>query len=252
MKTQLPTPLAPRNDQGLARPSGRASGTPDGAGVAAKQLEAFFLRQLLAEARPRSGGLDGGFAGDTFKQMLDEAVADKVAGAGGLGMAQRFAKQLGGHDELPMPSHELGPDISGVPRLMMPVAGRVASGYGPRVGHAGTTHQHPGVDLSAKLGTPVAAAVRGTVVHAGPMGTYGNLVTVRHEDGFETRYAHLSAISVVEGQAVEAGQALGNVGSTGLSDGPHLHFEVRRHGETLDPSQLLPLNSLASRTRVSR
>ena len=81
----------------------------DQAHVAAKQLEAFFLRRLLAEARPQGGaGLDAGFAGDTFKQMLDEAVADKVASAGGIGMADMFAKQLGGPGAGPNGPTDLG------------------------------------------------------------------------------------------------------------------------------------------------
>jgi murein DD-endopeptidase MepM/ murein hydrolase activator NlpD len=227
--------------------------------VAAKQLEAFFLRRLLAEARPQGTGLlDGGFAGDTFKQMLDEAIADKMAGAGGLGMAEMFAKQLGGHAEthgaiLPttnvLPSHDLGPEMLGAPRMMLPVAGTPTSGYGMRPDpvHGGTTN-HPGFDLAAKAGTPVAAAAGGTVSHAGPAGTYGNLVTVRHDNGFETRYAHLSAVTVKAGDRVEAGQQLGNVGTTGYSTGPHLHFELRHDGKTMDPAPLLPLHRTPDRT----
>jgi murein DD-endopeptidase MepM/ murein hydrolase activator NlpD len=234
----------------------------DAATKAAKQLEAFFLRRLLAEARPQGGGLvDGGFAGDTFKQMLDEAVADKVAAAGGLGMASMFAAQLGGKGAaavaaLPSPHQaatfrgDLGDEIAGMPRLAMPVPGHVTSKYGPRVGHTGETHLHKGLDLSSRMGDPVAAAAAGTVVHAGPAGNYGNLVTVRHADGFETRYAHLSKINVTTGQAVQVGQSLGQVGSTGLSDGPHLHFELRRDGDALDPAALLPLKR--SGTRANR
>lgn len=232
---------------------------------AAKQLEAFFLRRLLAEARPQSGGLvDGGFAGDTFKQMLDEAVADKVAAAGGLGMASMFAAQLGGKGgagaaiatAVPAPHQaatfraDLGDEIAGMPRLAMPVPGHVTSKYGPRVGHTGETHLHKGLDLSSRMGDPVAAAAAGTVVHAGPAGNYGNLVTVRHPDGFETRYAHLSKINVTKGQTVDVGQSLGEVGSTGLSDGPHLHFELRKGGDALDPAALLPLKR--SGTRANR
>lgn len=227
----------------------------DDAKTAAKQLEAFFVRQFLAEARPHGGGMiDGGFAGDTFKQMLDEAVADKLAGAGGLGMADMFAKQLGPKDAIagiatiaPTASRELGPAIDNAPQLQMPVIGRPSSGYGPRVGHDGTTHKHAGLDLSATMGTPVAAAAPGEVTHAGPLGDYGNLVIVRHDDGFETRYAHLSAVGVTRGTRVVAGQLLGNVGSTGLSDGPHLHFELRHDGQPLDPAPRLPLNSPATR-----
>ena len=239
----------------------------DSVQVAARQLEAFFLRQLLAASRPQGGGmLDGGFAGDTFKQMLDEAVADRMSAAGGIGMASMFATQLGKTDEVaaaPLPpttgalarpaAPGLVPDAldlpAGIPHFVLPVAGRPSSGYGLRADpiHGGTVN-HPGFDLAAAPGTEVTAAASGTIVHAGPAGTYGNLVTVRHENGFETRYAHLSSIDVQIGDVVEAGADLGKVGTTGYSTGPHLHFEVRHDGKAIDPAPLLPLNRLASRT----
>jgi murein DD-endopeptidase MepM/ murein hydrolase activator NlpD len=237
--------------------------------VAAKQLESFFLRQMLTEARPQGGGmLDGGFAGDTFKQMLDEAIADKMTAAGGIGMTQMFAKQLGKADEVagvpatpianaPIDASRARPDpsIEGAPHFILPVAGRPSSGYGLRAdpmrggGAArGEMINHPGFDLAATVGTPVAAAAGGTVVHAGPAGTYGNLVTLRHDNGFETRYAHLSSVEVKVGDHVEAGCGLGKVGTTGYSTGPHLHFEVRHDGKAIDPAPLLPLNSSLVRT----
>lgn len=238
--------------------------------TAAKQLEAFFLRQLLAEARPQGGGgIDGGFAGDTFKQMLDEALADKMSGAGGLGMANMFESTLDGSAKLgPMgmanittsamtPRPELAPipdptmlgnELNGAPRFALPVAGRATSGYGERVDPIHhTTSLHPGFDLAAPTGTQVGAARGGEVVHAGPAGTYGNLVIVRHEGGFETRYAHLSEVHVKKGDRVEAGQDVGAVGSTGHSTGPHLHFEIRKEGKALDPKPYLPLHSLQNR-----
>jgi len=238
---------------------------PDPARTAAKQLEAFFLRQLLAEARPQGGqGLDAGFAGDTFKQMLDEAIADKMSAAGGIGMADMFAKQLGGKGQetpashaLPMPGHMQmptdhlqGPQLDGLPRLVMPVAGTPTSGYGMRtdpIQHKDINH--PGFDLAAKVGTPVSAAAPGEIVHAGPAGTYGNLVIVRHGNGVETRYAHLSAVGVHVGDHVEANQPIGNVGTTGYSTGPHLHFEVRKDGQAIDPAPLLPINSSSRRPK---
>jgi len=241
----------------------------DQAKTAAKQLEAFFLRQLLAEARPAGGGgIDSGFAGDTFKQMLDEALADKMAGAGGLGMAAMFERQLAQTPQqiasspmraLPMPGtqpipHALpmpgalpaqptfGPEIPGAPRFALPVVGRPTSGYGERIDPIHHTRSvHPGFDLAAPTGTRVGAAAAGEVVHAGPAGTYGNLVTIRHEDGFETRYAHLSAVDVKVGQRVEVGTEIGAVGSTGHSTGPHLHFEIRKGGKALDPAPHLSL-----------
>ena len=98
--------------------------------VASQQLEAFFLRQLLAETKPQSGSIDGGFAGDTFKQMLNEAIADKMVAAGGIGMSTVFAKQLGQGDQAVMATPhvpgvretELGPAIGDAPRLVLPVA----------------------------------------------------------------------------------------------------------------------------------
>jgi murein DD-endopeptidase MepM/ murein hydrolase activator NlpD len=227
--------------------------------TAAKQLEAFFLRRLLAEARPQGGGmLDGGFAGDTFKQMLDEAIADKMSAAGGIGMSDMFAKQLGKSDEVAGPAappiaqaidHPLDPRAAGAPALMLPVIGRPSSGYGLRadpIQH--TTINHPGFDLAAPTGTQVTAAAAGTVTHAGPAGTYGNLVTIRHANGFETRYAHLSAVSVHVGDELPAGAELGKVGTTGYSTGPHLHFEVRHDGAPVDPAPLLPLHGSTVRT----
>lgn len=247
-------------DNAATPPQTQAQKTHDGAKTAAKQLEAFFLRQMLAEARPQGGGFDGGFAGDTFKQMLDEAIADKMAGAGGIGMSQMFAQQLDkGSAETAapvagqMPSSMIGdlPDPNlpaGAPRFVLPVAGRASSGYGMRADpvHGGMVN-HPGFDLAAPVGTEVGAAAAGTVTHAGPAGTYGNLVTVRHENGFETRYAHLSAVDVKVGDAVTPGQDVGKVGTTGYSTGPHLHFEVRQDGQAIDPAPFLSLNRSAFR-----
>jgi murein DD-endopeptidase MepM/ murein hydrolase activator NlpD len=235
--------------------------TQDSAKAAGKQLEAFFLRQLLSEAQP-DGASNGGFAGDTFKQMFNEAVADKMASAGGIGLADVFSKQLAKqasgssaqtqetpHTALAMPVQ--GPSVDGLPRLVMPVAGRASSGYGERfdpIQHKEI--KHPGFDLAAPTGTTVDAAAAGTVTHAGPAGTYGNLIVIKHANGVETRYAHLSSTSVKEGQQVQAGQPIGAVGTTGYSTGPHLHFEVRKDGQTVDPEPLLPINTLPQRPKT--
>ena len=202
---------------------------------AAKQLEAFFLRRLLAEARPQAGMLDGGFAGDTFKQMLDEAISDKMSSAGGIGMAEMFENQLAGKGA-PVAAHvpvplQMPPTTNAIPdlepgKLAMPAIGRLSSGYGMRIDpihHAQS--MHPGLDVAA------------------PAGTYGNLVTIQHANGLETRYAHLSSVDVQKGAEVLPGTPIGKVGSTGRSTGPHLHFEVREDGKLQDPSGYLPLNS---------
>ena len=88
-------------------------------------------------------------------------------------------------------------------------------------------------------GSTVKATGAGRVVHAGPMGGYGDMVEVDHGNGLATRYGHLSEILVTEGQEVEAGAPLGRLGSTGRSTGPHLHYEVRVDGEPVDPTRYL-------------
>jgi len=125
----------------------------------------------------------------------------------------------------------------------MPVEGRFSSKFGPRVHPiTGQSRMHSGIDLAAPSGTPIAAAPAGTLTHSGPRGGYGNLVIISHPDGSETRYAHNEANLVTAGQSVAAGEQIARVGSTGMSTGPHLHFEVRRDGEAVDPAPLLGLS----------
>jgi len=114
--------------------------------------------------------------------------------------------------------------------LIWPVNGTVVSGFGWRWGR-----MHEGIDISASSGTPIWAAAAGTVIHAGWLGGYGNLVVVDHGDGLATAYAHASAILVGVGQLVSQGETVSLVGSTGNSSGPHLHFEVRVNGVAVDP-----------------
>ncbi len=100
----------------------------------------------------------------------------------------------------------------------------------------GTSNFHKGIDIAAPQGTAVRASRSGIVVYAGwSRQGYGNLVKIRHNDGTETRYAHFSKIKVVVDQQVRQGDIVGLVGSTGLSTGPHLHFEIRERGRATDP-----------------
>jgi murein DD-endopeptidase MepM/ murein hydrolase activator NlpD len=100
----------------------------------------------------------------------------------------------------------------------------------------GDRRLHAGIDLGAPIGTPVRAAEAGIVLIAGPASGYGTLVVVGHGGGLSTAYAHMSTISVMAGQSVSRGEQVGEVGNEGNSTGPHLHFEVRRDGEPVDPS----------------
>lgn len=98
---------------------------------------------------------------------------------------------------------------------------------------------HKGVDLAAREGAQVFACLEGTVIEAGRDKEYGNVVVIDHHDGYMTLYAHNSELLVHPGDTVEAGQAIARAGSTGRATGSHLHFEVHRHGKSIDPMAFL-------------
>lgn len=243
---------------------------------AATALEAYFLRQLFNQVRTQGGGaFGGGFAADTFHEMLNESLADAMSKAGGFGLAREIAPSL---EAMPGSSLDrrpalgsglgsgLGPErarmLHPVPQLQgvaggatralrayasdnglsaSPVSGGLSSAFGSRADPIdGHRSEHQGVDLAAAIGTPVVAAGPGVVVSAGDSGGYGQRVVVDHGDGLETRYAHLARIDVKPGDRLNAGQRLGEVGSTGRTTGPHLHFEVRRQDRAIDPDLVIP------------
>ena len=120
--------------------------------------------------------------------------------------------------------------------MEMPVAGRVSSRFGERFHPIlGYRRMHDGVDLAAPYGTPIVAAADGRVVSAGWRGGYGNEVAIAHSGGIETLYGHMSRIAAASGAYVRRGQVIGYVGSTGLSTGPHLHYELHKDGRLVNP-----------------
>lgn len=126
-------------------------------------------------------------------------------------------------------------------------AARVSSGFGMRKHPIlGFSRMHQGVDFAAPTGTPVYAAADGTVSFAGTRGAYGRLVELSHAGGVRTRYAHMHRIASAmrSGARVRQGQVIGSVGSTGLSTGPHLHFELIRNGQHMDPSTIRTLGAV--------
>jgi murein DD-endopeptidase MepM/ murein hydrolase activator NlpD len=121
-----------------------------------------------------------------------------------------------------------------------PVSGTITSPFGWRSNpFGGSPEFHQGLDIAAPSGTTVTAAASGSVIMAQWYGGYGNYILIDHGGGYSTGYGHLSAIYVSNGQAVKRGQAIGAVGSTGASTGPHLHFEVRIDGKPVDPAPRL-------------
>jgi murein DD-endopeptidase MepM/ murein hydrolase activator NlpD len=119
-----------------------------------------------------------------------------------------------------------------------PICGDLNSDFGPRRGR-----MHYGVDIDLDPGDPVVAAFEGVVRISRRHKTFGNVVVIRHWNGLETLYGHLSQLNVTAGQSVAAGDTIGLGGSTGRSTGPHLHFETRYLGNPIDPKFIFDLSS---------
>ncbi|WP_269715997.1 M23 family metallopeptidase [Caulobacter sp. NIBR2454] len=182
-------------------------------------------------------------AGDNFSLVFDRKVTEsgRTIEAGDLEYAEikglrfyRFERNDGGVDYF----DETGKNVRGF-LLRTPVDGaRITSGFGARRHPIlGFTRMHQGIDFGAGSGTPVLAAGDGVVVEAGRKGGYGNWVKIRHNGGWETGYAHLSryAKGLKKGQRVKQGQLVAYVGSTGMSTGPHLHYEIFNGGRRVNP-----------------
>jgi len=185
-------------------------------------------------------------AGDDFTMVFDRKVSESgktvdtgellFAEIGAKGQTNRFYRfHYDGRSEF---FDEDGKNIRGF-LLRTPVdAARVSSNFGLRRHPIlGYNRMHPGIDFAAPSGTPVYAAGDGVVIAAGPAGGYGNQVQIRHQGGWVTAYAHLSkfAKGVRAGQKVRQGQVVAYVGSTGMSTGPHLHYEVLLKGAKINP-----------------
>jgi murein DD-endopeptidase MepM/ murein hydrolase activator NlpD len=128
------------------------------------------------------------------------------------------------------------------------VSPKISSLFGNRV-HPVRGHQlhHGGIDLAAPEKSHVRVVLDGRVVFAGKYAGYGKLVTIEHTSGRTTLYGHLSEISVNVGKIVSAGDVIGRVGSTGISTGPHLHFEWRENGQVVNPLEVFPNLKVAPR-----
>jgi murein DD-endopeptidase MepM/ murein hydrolase activator NlpD len=124
--------------------------------------------------------------------------------------------------------------------FIWPVAGYITSPYGYRANPFGGARQfHSGLDIGAPLGTPIKAAMAGRVSTVGYNKTLGNYVVISHHSGYRTLYGHMSYVHIKAGVYVSAGQRIGDVGTTGLSTGPHLHFTVYKNGVTANPRSLM-------------
>jgi len=194
--------------------------------IADRTDEARAARDRLAGERDRLAAMEN------LKQIAlaesretREGYLDEVDGL--LAQSAALAEQIRGAQQGAGTTGNGQPSAAG---LIWPCDGVVVSGFGMRWGR-----MHEGIDIGCAYGTPNRAAASGTVIYAGWLGGYGNLVVVDHGNGLSTAYAHASSILVSVGQSVSQGQTVSLVGSTGHSTGPHLHFEVRVNGVAVDP-----------------
>ena len=195
---------------------------------------------------------------------LDELSADvREVGIGGSNYKYDFTDQVSGFDESSELSEQLTAlaklereiklemksykdlmhtfqskkdSLDYLPALRPILKGVISSGFGTRLHPVYKVYRHhDGLDFSAKRGTPIYATADGIVRYVGKMGGYGKMVIIDHKYGFETRYGHMNKWVVRKGQRVKRGEKIGEVGNTGISTAPHLHYEVRFKGKAVNP-----------------
>jgi murein DD-endopeptidase MepM/ murein hydrolase activator NlpD len=193
---------------------------------------ALLTQQLLAQKSEFEA------QADYQKQVVDRLKSDRIALEAAEAQLAEDSKNIGEliQKRVAEARAKNGIVVLGTGIMGYPSDGEITSGFGWRV-HPILGYQrfHSGVDFGADYGSVIRASDRGVVIFAGWYGGYGNAVIIDHGNNITTLYGHTSELYVSEGQSVERGQPIAAVGSTGLSTGPHLHFEVRQAGEPIDP-----------------
>lgn len=175
---------------------------------------------------------------ETKREILQDIAQDRALKEQALDEweeeSRQIAAMLRAMEQTPRGQARLAQTFRG--GFIRPVGGPIVSGFGMRFHPIlRVNRMHNGIDIAAPHGTPIKAAANGEVIFAGYRRGYGNTIIIDHGGGVATLYAHCSGLAVSEGTRVSQGQVIGYVGATGLATGPHLHFEVRRNGEPVDP-----------------
>jgi murein DD-endopeptidase MepM/ murein hydrolase activator NlpD len=238
---------------------------------AAQEFVSLLFLEVLKAMRasiPKGGLFESeSLQSDVYMTLADTEVSRAIAGREGMGLRKIIEKALDRsaakavEPNGPTPvdlktarslhlsavkTHDAGIEDRHSHDLDVPAAGVVSSGFGFRADpFTGENKFHKGLDIAAPLGSPIKAAAAGKVVFSGWADGYGNLVTVDHGDGISTRYAHSAANLVNAGADVAAGQEIALVGSTGRSTAPHLHFEVHKNGQPIDPREVVGFQQVA-------
>jgi murein DD-endopeptidase MepM/ murein hydrolase activator NlpD len=212
---------------------------------ACKEFESVLTNQLLKSMRSTIDKCElfhGGQEEEIYESFLDQELSKSLAGNGAKSLAELLYLQL--KERFSVAEGE-GKETGSADSLKgtkprWPVKARVSSAFGWRRDPInGKKRFHEGIDLAVREGTPVRAAMPGRVLKSEYQKGYGNMVLVDHGHGFTTLYAHNQENLVKEGDWVRTGVPIAKAGSTGRSTGPHLHFEVRRHGRHIDPKAFL-------------
>lgn len=227
------------------------------------QFEALLVHELVKSMRATVDSGDSDFGVSMSMDMMDQSLSDAVAGQMGIGkhlLAQidpetrktitpaknvmpvrpPLAEPSPAPSKAALPSLDQITPIHARPVDALPVDGIISSPFGERIHPiTGKTKEHHGIDIAASKGQEIYAVRSGVVRFAGDKGGYGKTVEIKHQDGTVSRYAHADKIHVRVGDRIEAGECIADVGSTGHSTGPHLHFEIHKFGKPIDPTTYL-------------
>ena len=208
----------------------------------AQEFESLFLAQLLSimqDTVESSGLFEGGPGKEIYTGMMNQELARALAAAGGMGLARLIephmtnAAQSSGLTGSEAPAETDGSKSRDQSGFVL------TSELGWRKDpFSGEWRYHKGVDFAAPVGTEVRSLSSGRVLFSGQQGGYGNTVVVESDEGVKTRYAHLSELGVRNGEEVSRGQEIGKVGDSGRATGPHLHLEMERNGQLVDPLEM--------------
>ena len=216
---------------------------------ACAEFESLFINLVMKQMRQsvvKSGLIDGGMGEEFFTGMLDEEISRQAAVRQGMGLKEALIEQLTGGRKpavtksVALRSYSIQKAAKkAVPSFTFPVSGTVSSSYGKRKDpFTGESDFHHGIDIASAAGSEIFAAGPGRVVFSGWKKGYGNVVEIDHGDGFRTLYGHNDKNLVSVGEEVTSDQLIAHVGSTGRSTGPHLHYEVRKNGEPINPEKV--------------
>ncbi len=242
---------------------------PETLKAVAKEMESLFAYEMIKAMRKTVQiSSQNSFGSDTYMSMFDMELARLFAEKGlglqdvlvkGLNMVNNPGLANGSQnitEKIPKSGHEnsFGPQSQSldtqnvsetqkpISEFSLPVNGKISSYFGMRKHPIyGTDRFHYGIDIAAPAGTEIYPIKNGRVIFSGEQYSYGNIVIIDHGDGYVSRYAHNQANLVKSGDDVDTNTVIAQVGSTGSSTGPHLHFEVSYMGEKLDPVKVVAM-----------